>query len=618
MTRTLRGAWSRRWTLLPLLLMTAVLVAGIVSVIGFADAASTSTKLAVPLVLLGVVAVPASGRELARVRRDEIALARLRGLGGAELVIVLALEPVLVLLLGALLGLVGGAVGISLASATLIDAPDAGLGLVALTAGLAVVVAGLAGVLVGMWSTLDEPLSDQVRSTVRPRLAGIGAVFVDVLLVAAALVAVYRSNASTGSEVDVVVLAGPALVGLAIGQVVIWLVALASAPIVRLTAHRGLVGFLAARRLTRVADAVAPLRILVGAGVIGVLAWTASTQVGDWTESSARLRAGAPLQVTVEGQSSDALNITRELDPSGDYLMAAVMVEDRGPAAARRAFVDTGRYEAVVGDFLAATPAGSVGQRLEELRGQARGMPVFATDSAQWPDDPPGILSPGAKPFAATVVGRLPALPLVEGAGLLADLAPAIAFDTSTIPAATVLVLARADTPAALLEELSERAGHPVRSVDSVRARFAADGGQAQAQIYLLMAGCCLLVALLALAGAVSGQRSARVRELAALRLVGVSRRHLARAGLAEDAWVALGAVVATTIGALAAVRLLLAHLDLVTEPLHATPLQTGVDPLPLVAVAVATAVAVLVAGRRSRAGWAERSRPTHLREDAR
>ena len=64
MNRTLRGAWSRRGTLLPLLLLTVVVVAGAVTVLGFADRAGTSPRLAVPLLLLGAVAVPATGREL--------------------------------------------------------------------------------------------------------------------------------------------------------------------------------------------------------------------------------------------------------------------------------------------------------------------------------------------------------------------------------------------------------------------------------------------------------------------------------------------------------------------------------------------------------------------------
>ena len=62
MNRTLRGALARRGTLLPLLLLTAVVVAGVVAVIGLAEGSGTSSAVAVPLLALGLVAVPAGGR----------------------------------------------------------------------------------------------------------------------------------------------------------------------------------------------------------------------------------------------------------------------------------------------------------------------------------------------------------------------------------------------------------------------------------------------------------------------------------------------------------------------------------------------------------------------------
>ena len=42
LARTLRGAWSRRGTLAPLLALTTVVVAGVVAVLGFSEAAGTS------------------------------------------------------------------------------------------------------------------------------------------------------------------------------------------------------------------------------------------------------------------------------------------------------------------------------------------------------------------------------------------------------------------------------------------------------------------------------------------------------------------------------------------------------------------------------------------------
>ena len=341
MKRTLRGAWSRRGTLLPLLLLTVVVVAGAVTVIGFAESAGTSPRLAVPLLLLGAVAVPATGRELANARRTEIAIARLRGLQGGELYTLLAVEPLLVLLLGGVLGILLGGVGAWLASLAWVGASAALPGPTAVVAGLAIVAVGLAAVLLGMAGALREPLSQQVSVAARPRLASTGATFASVLILVAAVVAVYRSSVVTSGDPDWVVLAGPALVGLAVGQLVVSLLRLVARLALGRTAQGALPGFLAVRRLARVADAATPVRILVAASVVAALAVTGATDVDDWTDDTARLRAGAPLQVELDTDAVGALRMTRDLDPDGRWLMAAVLVPGQGSVPARRAFLDT-------------------------------------------------------------------------------------------------------------------------------------------------------------------------------------------------------------------------------------------------------------------------------------
>ena len=82
--------------------------------------------------------------------------------------------------------------------------------------------------------------------------------FASVLILVGAVVAVYRSSVVTSGEPDWVVLAGPALVGLAVGQVVVWLLRLVARLALGRTARGALPGFLAVRRLARVADAATP------------------------------------------------------------------------------------------------------------------------------------------------------------------------------------------------------------------------------------------------------------------------------------------------------------------------------------------------------------------------
>lgn len=760
MIRTLRGAWSRRGTLLPLFLLTTVVVAGVVTVLSFARDAGTSSAVAVPLLLLGLVAVPSTGRELASARRGEIALARLRGLTGGQLHAVLAVEPLLVLLAGSLLGVgLGLAVTAIAGAAWITGGGSATLDVTVLPWVAGIVLVGLAAVLVGMAQQLREPLNLQVRSQERPSKASFGAVFWNVLVLVAAAVAVYRASVSDSADPDWLVLAGPALVGLAVGQVAVWLVRLAAGAAVGASAGRGLSGFLATRRLARVADAASSLRLVVAAAVVAAVAATGAQQVADWSEDTARLRAGAPVQVPFEGDVTQALALTRELDPEGEHLMAAAYVPGEGSVPARRVFLDTARYDAVVGDFLAGTASAGLarhlaalveaegvtlatGDRLEvTVRGVSRRLegtlrprvtvsytddsganrsatvsldidrtgepatatapvagcaggctvtglrlqhrsgdallpyvvtqidfagtdalaptwrstspaagfgvpggpeavddgllaiagqdtqtaapeavtgpraPVLATDTASW-DGPPLLDSPGGDERPADVLGRLPALPLVQADGVLADLPLAAAGAPPTVPAAEVMVLADADAPQSLLDQVVAAGGGTPLTVEDVEDDVAREVGAVQAQSYALMAGFCLAVAVLVATSTVARQRAAHSREVAALRLLGVPRRTIRGSARLELSVLAVGAVAAAALGGLLAVRLLLRHLSLVTLPQHTAPLEIGIAVAPLALAAVAAAVLVALVSGRGRAVGADLGRPALLREE--
>ncbi|TIC82836.1 hypothetical protein [Nocardioides sp. GY 10127] len=376
MTRTLRGAWSRRSTLLPLLALTVVVVAGVVAVLGLAGAAGTSRALALPLLVLGAVALPTTGAELARARRGEIALARLRGLEGAPLLVLLAAEPLLVLALG---GLVGAGAGLGVAAAAtrawvgLPATAVASSGVLAgsLVAAVGVLLAGLVAVAVGMVAALREPLTDQVGGRPRRRAAGLAALFGQVLVVVAAVVACYRASlldtADPGADVhpDLLVLAGSALVGLAVGGLALALGRLSASLLVR-RGTADLASFVAVRRVARTADAAAAVRVLIAAAVVAGLALTAADEVDAWADDTSRLEAGGPVSIAPTDPSATdltaagLLSLTQRLDDSGRYLMAAVVVPGAGSALERRVYWDASRAQAVLGDFYASTPAAGV------------------------------------------------------------------------------------------------------------------------------------------------------------------------------------------------------------------------------------------------------------------
>ena len=566
----------------------------------------------------------------------------------------------------------------------------------------------------------------------------------------AALVAAYRSDVGSDADPDALVLVGPALIGLAAGQVGVWLLRGAARLAVRRTAHAAVPAFLASRRLARVADTATALRVLVAAAVVAGLAVTGATQVDDWTSDTARLRAGAPLRYDLDTDATGALALVQRLDPEGRWLMAAVLVPGEGSVPARRAFLDLSRYDAVLGDFYTATPAAGLsstvallgsgtpayaaGGRLSvtvagvsrRLRGElhptvdvtyrlpdgtvssvglqaelplsgepvttvlpfdvcpqgcevvgltlrrapgdirlpwvltdlevggldvldldlrssptaptrvATGLmvstrrapaeatvgpapgavPVLATDTASWRDGDPILDSPGGEDLPARVVARLPALPLVEGDGLLADLPSAATGAPPTVPIAEVMVLARADTPDDLRDALADVARAP-RTLDEVEQQVSDASGAAQALVYALMALFCLVAALLVLAAAVARERGAWIRDVAALRVVGLGRERIRAASVVEVGGLLVVAVAASLGGSAAAIALLLGNLPLVDVPVHAVPLSTAVALAPLLALAgIVAALVAIVVGRGRRFG-ADGSRPAILREQA-
>lgn len=347
--------------------MTAVVVGGAVAVLSFAEAAGTSRWLMSPLLLLGAVAIPSIGRELAIGRREEIGLARLRGVRGRRLGTLLLAEPLVTIVLGTALGLVLGWLVARIAGAAWLDAGEAELGATATYVALGTAAGSLLIVLLGLRAAVNEPLSLQVASRNRPRGTTTLVLFGSVFVIVGAAVAAFRSREVVDGKPDVLVLLGPALVGLALGQIAIWVLRIVARGATGATATSGLPGFLATRRLSRADDLVTPLRLLVAAAVVGVLALTGATSVTTWIDGEARVAAGGPTSVPVENGAVQAMALTRRLDPEGTHLMAVSVVANETRLGERRAYVDASRFAAVAGDFYDDTRAADAASRVPEL-----------------------------------------------------------------------------------------------------------------------------------------------------------------------------------------------------------------------------------------------------------
>ncbi len=349
MNRTLRGLWSRRTSLSALFLTTAVVIAGLVTTTGMAEHAGTSRMVSGALFLLGLVAVPFAGSLLASARREEVGVTRLRGQYGDDLVRHLSAEPAIAIAGGAVVGYLLGLAGVWLTTSLWLDESHVWPGIPATITCVVVVVVALVAAMLGMARVIREPLSQQVAVAERPRATTTLGIFGAVMTIVAAAVVAYRSQVTAGDP-DGVVLLGPALIGLAAGQVAVWLLHLLSRIGARRTAGSGLPAYLAFRRLRGTGGLTASVRLLTAALVVGVVAVSGARDVDDWADETATFDAVGGYRIPVDLSGVQALTLTRRLDPEGRWLMAAGYdfgQYDEG----RRAFLDFSRFPRVADGF---------------------------------------------------------------------------------------------------------------------------------------------------------------------------------------------------------------------------------------------------------------------------
>ncbi len=167
---------------------------------------------------------------------------------------------------------------------------------------------------------------------------------------------------------------------------------------------------------------------------------------------------------------------------------------------------DTGTIEPTDAGLVVTTGASGV-VRADAVGRDARSSRSSPRPGLSFGEPGPQVDSPGGDPNPAEIRAELPALPLVGAAGLFGDLRTALYASSPTVPAAQVTILAAADTPADVLAALVDEGG-TVRTLDDISTSVERESGAVQAWMYAVMAGCCLLVALLALLAA--GEPSAR------------------------------------------------------------------------------------------------------------
>jgi hypothetical protein len=212
------------------------------------------------------------------------------------------------------------------------------------------------------------------------------------------------------------------------------------------------------------------------------------------------------------------------------------------------------------------------------------------------------------------VTGSIDAIPLLGHDGSLMDLPRVLRAAVGTVAAGRSFVVARADTPAAVLSTLHADGGGAPTSYGGVRLALS-DTSQARGDtLAVLVALGVAGVALTHLAAWLAGQLSRRRAEVAALRVAGFAPRAVRRAYRVEAMVLGLVVLVGSAVTAIATTGTLLRPMRLVGGWSEAPSVQLSLRPWVLVPSVVGTSLVVAIACLLVFTRFGRTARPSALR----
>jgi hypothetical protein len=687
------------------LALAFVVSAGAVGVVGASRVGHTPGAVAAMLALYGAVALAEQAARAVVDRSHDIALARLRGLHGSRLV-TFAAAPLLTV---SLVGIAAGSVAGTWFAGRIADGWS-----VSYSLGTRDVVVAVS-ILVGAWvaiaivsaAVIHRPLVDALSVNPRRHASHWITTFLELLVVVGACLAVYEAHRSESSWVPMI---APALVALAAGQLVMWVLAMTP----RLGRRLGL--SLTSRRLRRDPDPGSVVRVLVAAAVLLAVTLTGGRAAAAWRGDAGRLQAGGPLVVPFTGGALRAYAAAHDADPQGRWVMAAVSVNDPTNPAARRVFVDSPRWDAVVGDFVSGTSVAGATAHMSAMAAQdhplllrsdsltadvttiaagatasiavtfqsdegflkttrlpvtrsgtatgalrpctvgcalvsvsLHGAPVELDSLAAGPTQILGatsyaggarkvVLAPGSASKAAIalvttglkgrsslqgvdgntnpiqVVGSVDAVPFVGRTGYLLDLGRVILRSVGTAVSAKPVVVARADTPPAVLAQLHRAGGGKPATYAAVADKLDHTPQARADSLALLVAIGVGLIALTHLLAWLAGQLGRRRTEVAGLRAAGIRPRTVRGAYLVEAIVLAVIVLVTAAVAAALTTIPLLKPMGLVGGWPEAPVLRLEIHPLTLAAVVLGVALTTVLLCALVFTRFGRSARPAALR----
>jgi putative ABC transport system permease protein len=301
-----------------------------------------------PLVVLALLLLYALVSSAAQIRRPYVALAKLRGQSTRQVLRFALSEPYLVVATAVPVALAIAYVSaLVIARTWLTPGIPVVLDWLAVGALAAVTLGALGAAAAAAIGVIREPLSSALASSVRARPSSRWGLVLRSAVVAVAVASVAQLLTSEDRSAQLLGLLAPLFIALATAIAGVFLLTLLSRWWVRRTrTGGGTAPYLASRRLARRQDLTKLMIPLLLAVSVITFAASASATADDWRVSRAKSGVGAARVFTTDVSPGRLFEVTREVDPEGKYVAAAV-VDDAGDDLARRVLLDTSRLAAV-------------------------------------------------------------------------------------------------------------------------------------------------------------------------------------------------------------------------------------------------------------------------------
>ncbi len=279
-------------------------------------------------------------------RVPELALASLRGVTARRLWVLGLAEPVVVLLLASPIGVAFG-LGLSwvLVRAWLTPGLAVPLPLTSWLSALLVLLAAFAVACVAVGLVVRESLVSQLSGVRRPVTARRWSVVAQLTLVALAIATLVSKLSARGpAKPDATDLVLPVLLAVVAGLIATRLTAALATWWTRRSQGRSLSGFVSSRAISRRQEGTLVILPITAAIAVAVFGAGVYDSAATWRTSVAATAAPAHTVWSTQLTLSEAIDLTRKVDPEGEWVMAAA---DAANPGASFSIVDSSRLAQV-------------------------------------------------------------------------------------------------------------------------------------------------------------------------------------------------------------------------------------------------------------------------------